>query len=102
MMIERSELTLKEGVIRVDYKLNGKSHREDGPAVEFSEGSKIWCKHGEYHRLDGPAIKTVRDKLFNGAKSFYVYGCIIYPEEMSYKSFLSAYSFIRLKYATKD
>ena len=37
------------------WKLNGKFHREDGPAVEYKDGTKIWFFDGEYHRLDGPA-----------------------------------------------
>ena len=27
--------------------LNGKLHREDGPAVEFADGSKLWYIYGE-------------------------------------------------------
>ena len=47
------------------YK-NGKFHREDGPAIEFSDGSKFWYKNGEYHRKDGPA------KIFsNGTRDWY-------------------------------
>ena len=38
------------------YK-NGKLHREDGPACEFAAGSKSWCKNGKLHREDGPAIE---------------------------------------------
>jgi hypothetical protein len=30
-------------------------HRLDGPAVEYTDGSKLWLIHGKYHRLDGPA-----------------------------------------------
>ena len=37
------------------WYLNRKLHREDGPAIEFTDGSKLWYKHGEYHRVDGPA-----------------------------------------------
>ncbi len=35
----------------------GKYHREDGPAIEYSNGEKIWCREGKYHREDGPAIE---------------------------------------------
>ena len=31
-------------------------HRLDGPAVEYTDGSKFWYKDGEQHRLDGPAV----------------------------------------------
>ena len=29
------------------WYLNGKLHREDGPAVEWSDGSKYWCLNGK-------------------------------------------------------
>jgi hypothetical protein len=32
------------------WYLNGKLHREDGPAVESTDGSKAWYLHGERHR----------------------------------------------------
>lgn len=32
-------------------------HREDGPAVEWSDGSKSWWLNGKYHREDGPAVE---------------------------------------------
>jgi hypothetical protein len=31
-------------------------HREDGPAVERSNGGKEWWINGKRHREDGPAI----------------------------------------------
>ena len=34
-----------------DYKL----HRDDGPAVIYSDGAKSWYKDGLLHREDGPA-----------------------------------------------
>ena len=43
---------------RIEY-LNekGQYHREDGPAIEFINGSKEWYLNGQLHRLDGPAIE---------------------------------------------
>jgi len=35
--------------------LNGKLHRQDGPAIERIDGYKAWFLHGKRHRLDGPA-----------------------------------------------
>ena len=35
---------------------NGVFHRDDGPAVIYSSGSKAWYKYGKLHRDDGPAI----------------------------------------------
>jgi len=31
-------------------------HREDGPAIEYSNGNKLWYIGGQLHREDGPAI----------------------------------------------
>ena len=32
-------------------------HRLNGPAIIYSNGTKIWYFHGVIHRLDGPAIE---------------------------------------------
>jgi hypothetical protein len=32
-------------------------HRLDGPAVEWSDGTKQWYINGKFHRLDGPAVE---------------------------------------------
>ena len=37
------------------WYLNGKRHREDGPAVINANGTKAWCLNGKFHREDGPA-----------------------------------------------
>jgi hypothetical protein len=39
------------------WYLNGKLHREDGPAREYSDGSKYWYLNGKLHRKDGPAFE---------------------------------------------
>ena len=31
------------------WYLNGKKHREDGPAVEYADGSKKWYLNGDYY-----------------------------------------------------
>ena len=31
-------------------------HRDDGPAVEYADGEKVWYRNGEVHREDGPAV----------------------------------------------
>lgn len=33
----------------------GNIHRDDGPALEYNDGSKSWFINGKLHRLDGPA-----------------------------------------------
>ena len=52
-----------------DWYVDGKRHRLDGPAVENSNGTKIWYVDGKLHRLDGPAIEWSE-----GTKSWYVDG----------------------------
>ena len=39
------------------YNKNGERHREDGPAVEYTNGDKYWFKNNKYHRENGPAIE---------------------------------------------
>ena len=51
------------------YNKNGKLHREDGPAIEYTDGSKYWYLNGKLHREDGPAIECA-----NGAKRWYING----------------------------
>ena len=35
----------------------GDLHREEGPAVIFTDGGHAWFYSGELHRIDGPAVK---------------------------------------------
>ena len=39
------------------YDALGQLHRLYGPAVEYSDGSKLWYQNGQRHRLDGPAVE---------------------------------------------
>lgn len=55
----------------VYYKLNGKKHREDGPAVEVVDGSKEWYYNGKKHREDGPAVERA-----NGEKVWWNHGAL--------------------------
>ena len=48
---------------------NDQLHRLDGPASEYPDGSKYWFQNGQRHRLDGPAIE-----YSNGDKSWYIEG----------------------------
>jgi len=45
----------------------GKLHREDGPAVEFAHGSKLWYLNDKCHRDDGPAVERT-----NGHKEYWI------------------------------
>ena len=47
----------------------GQYHREDGPAIEYKNGDKIWYKNGNRHREDGPAIEWA-----SGIKEWFVEG----------------------------
>jgi hypothetical protein len=47
----------------------GQLHRTDGPAVEYSNGCKIWIANGKRHRINGPAIGWE-----SGDKTWYVNG----------------------------
>lgn len=38
------------------HYLNNEIHREDGPAVEFTDGTKHWYFNGKLHNIHGPAI----------------------------------------------
>ncbi len=58
------------------WYLNDKLHREDGPAVEGSEGYKEWYLNGKLHREDGPAIEDS-----NGYKEWYLNGKKLTEEE---------------------
>ena len=49
--------------------VEGQYHREDGPAIEWTNGSKFWYLHGELHHENGPAIEWS-----DGTKEWYQNG----------------------------
>jgi len=51
------------------WYLNGKLHREDGPALEMADGGRSWWINGERHRLDGPAVEWD-----DGSREWYLNG----------------------------
>jgi hypothetical protein len=51
------------------WYLDGKRHREDGPAIEYAYGTKSWYIDGKLHREDGPASVGC-----NGDKSWHING----------------------------
>ena len=51
------------------WYLNGKLHREDGPAIEYANGGERWYMNGQLHREDGPAIEYA-----NGGERWYMNG----------------------------
>ena len=66
---------MKEYTVKVyenddkEWCLNGQLHREDGPAVELSDGYKAWFLNGQLHREDGPAREWA-----NGTKQWWLNG----------------------------
>jgi len=54
---------------KTTYTINGVPHREDGPAIEYSNGDKFWYLNGVLHREDGPAVD-----LANGHKEWFLNG----------------------------
>ncbi len=62
------------------WYLNGKLHREDGPAIEWAEGTKSWWLNGKRHREDGPAIVRAA-----GYKSWWLNGARYTEEDFKRK-----------------
>lgn len=52
-----------------EWRVRGKLHREDGPAVTSVYSGLEWHLHGECHRTDGPAIEHIL-----GGKEWWVGG----------------------------
>ena len=54
------------------WSLNGKLHREDGPAIIRINGIKEYFIHNKRHRLDGPAwissVSSFRNEWFINGK----------------------------------
>ena len=70
-----------------EWFLNGKQNRTNGPAVEFADGGKKWYLNDKYHREDGPAVE-----LASGYKAWYLngkyYGCNDYYTNESWIRFV--------------
>ena len=41
-----------------EWLLNSELHREDGPAIEYAGGTKQWLLNNKHHREEGPAIES--------------------------------------------
>ena len=63
------------------WYLNGKCHREDGPAIERANGTKHWYLNGQRHREDGPAIEYA-----SGDKFWFLNGKAISEQEFLSRS----------------
>ena len=51
-------------------------HRENGPAIEYSNGDRVWYQNGLLHRIDGPAVEWAR-----GNKDWFINGKILTEAE---------------------
>jgi hypothetical protein len=71
----KSILTIDEYGTKIWKLPNGNCHREDGPAIEYSHGTKSWYINGKLHREDGPAFERN-----DGYKYWYLKG-ISYSEK---------------------
>lgn len=63
------EYKVKEDENRTEWYLGEKLHKENGPAVEFTDGTKEWWIDGKRHREDGAAIE-----FDNGTKKWFLDG----------------------------
>jgi len=63
------------------WYLNGKLHRDNGPAREYANGNKAWYLNGDLHREDGPAIE-----LASGYKEWYLNGIYVTEKEHAEKT----------------
>jgi hypothetical protein len=41
---------------RIEYHLNGRLHRDNGPAIIYNDGSEYWFQYDRLHNTNGPAI----------------------------------------------
>jgi hypothetical protein len=53
---------------RLEYAKEGKSHRENGPAIIDWDGSEQWYLNNKMHRIGGPAYTN-----YNGNRDLYEY-----------------------------
>ena len=53
-------------------------HREDGPAIEWHDGGKMWYLNGKRHREDGPAVEYA-----DGTKVWYLNDQFLTEEEFN-------------------
>ena len=64
-----NETCIMIGGIAIKYYKNGLLHREDGPAIQWLEGSKEYYMYGKLHRIGGPAYESAM-----GYKEWWVNG----------------------------
>jgi hypothetical protein len=61
----------KQPILEVDqfgnkwWWLNGKIHREDGPAYECISGRKYWCLNGKYYHFEEWFQALTQEQQYN-------------------------------------
>lgn len=60
------------------YFKDGKLHREDGPAIEWSTGGESWYVNGLKHRNDGPSFKNTNDTI----RHWHMDGKVVSPQDV--------------------
>ena len=63
------------------WHLNGKRHREDGPACVYANGDKAWYINDKLHREDGPAIERAE-----GNKWWYINDDLLTEDEFNQRT----------------
>jgi len=72
------------------YNENNELHREDGPAIEYITGYRVWYKNNRRHRLDGPAYIS-----YNGYQEWYIDGKrIIVESQKEFERYMKLIAFI--------
>jgi hypothetical protein len=67
-MMNEPEYNISENGNKI-WRLHGKLHRKDAPAIEWKDGSEEWWLHGKRHRDDAPAIEDA-----DGHKQWWLHG----------------------------
>ena len=49
-------------------------HREDGPAVVYADGDRLWYLNGKLHRMDGPALEYASGRKMWYINDVYIFG----------------------------
>ena len=67
---------------RVKWIMDGKPHREDGPALIHADGAQEWYVDGKRHREDGPAVICA-----DGTQVWFLNGASYTEDEFNEKYF---------------
>jgi len=69
MSYKEYTIRIYDNGMRKYFNKAGQRHREDGPAIEWANGSKFWFINDQRHREDGPAIEWA-----DGSKFWWING----------------------------